>query len=144
MSHQEVIVRNFLSPTFTTVVRSVLIGCSSVMVLCQNIACPVNWGCRTYRLHLFRGVRSPPLPTERPGYDTKQSDAQVPVVLELWGIQSTHSLSSLPGPLLPGVVVPDRVSSMGQIGLNRVLILNGIAWNRTVLAFNCGQKLYSY
>ena len=33
------------------------------------------------------------------GYDTKQSDGEVPVILDLWGIQSTPSLSSLPGPL---------------------------------------------
>ena len=36
---------------------------------------------------------------------------------ELWGIQSTPSLPSLPGPLRPGVVGPDSVVSMGQIEL---------------------------
>ena len=40
-------------------------------------------------------------------------------MLELWGMQSTPSLPSLPGPLWPGVVGPDRVLSMGQIELNR-------------------------
>ena len=30
-------------------------------------------------------------------------------------MRSTSSLPSLPGPLLPGVVAPDRVLSMGQI-----------------------------
>ena len=44
-----------------------------------------------------------------PGYNTKQSDGEVPVMLELWGMQSTPSLPSLPGPLWPGVVVPYRV-----------------------------------
>ena len=39
-------------------------------------------------------------------------------MLELWGIQSTLLLQSLPGPLLPCVVAPDRVLSMGQIELN--------------------------
>ena len=38
-------------------------------------------------------------PNERPGYDTKQSDGEDPVILELWGMQSTHSLLLLPGPL---------------------------------------------
>ena len=38
-------------------------------------------------------------------------------MLELWGMQSTPSLLSLPGPLLPGVIVPDK----GPIyGLNRI------------------------
>ena len=37
-------------------------------------------------------------------------------MLELWGMRSTPSLPSLPGPLWPGVVAPD----MGPIyGLNR-------------------------
>ena len=51
-------------------------------------------------------------------YDTKQSDGKVPVMLELWGIQGTPSLPSLPGLLWPGVVAPNRVLSMGQIKLN--------------------------
>ena len=38
-------------------------------------------------------------------------------MLELWRMWSNPSLSSLPGPLWPGVVVPD----MGPIyGLNRI------------------------
>ena len=49
------------------------------------------------------------------GYDTKQSDGEVPVMLGLWGIQSTPSLPLLPGPLWPGVVAPDRALSIGQI-----------------------------
>ena len=40
-------------------------------------------------------------------------------MLEFWGMWSTPSLLSLPGPLWPGVVAPDRVLSMGQIELNR-------------------------
>ena len=52
-------------------------------------------------------------PNECPGYDTKQSDGEVPVLLELWGMQSTPSLPLLPGPLWPGVVAPNRTLSMG-------------------------------
>ena len=63
------------------------------------------------RLLLCRGVRPPP--NECPRYDTKQSDGEVPAVLELWGMRSTPSLPSLPGPLWPGVVAPDRALSMG-------------------------------
>ena len=54
---------------------------------------------------------------ERPGYDHKQSNGEAPVMLELWGKQSTLSLPSLSGPLRPGVVASDRVLSMGQIEL---------------------------
>ena len=46
-------------------------------------------------------------------YDTKQSDGEVPAVLELWGMRSTPSLPSLPGPLWPSVVAPDWALSMG-------------------------------
>ena len=47
----------------------------------------------------------------------KQSDDKVPAMRELWVMQSTPLLPSLPGPLWPGVVTPDR-SPMGQIELN--------------------------
>ena len=50
---------------------------------------------------------------ECPGYDTKQSDGEVPSVLELWEIWITPSLPLLPGPLLPGVVASDRALSIG-------------------------------
>ena len=79
---------------------------------------------------LQRG-KTPPS-NECPGYDTKQSDGEVPVMLELWRIRSTPSLPLLSGSLWPRVVVPDRVLSMGQIELNCVLILNWIVWNKTV------------
>ena len=48
------------------------------------------------------------------GHDTKKSDGEAPVILELCGMLSNPSLSSLPGSLWPGVVAPDRVLSMGQ------------------------------
>ena len=69
--------------------------------------------------------------------DTKESDSEPPVMVEVWGMRSTPSLPSLPGPLWPRVVAPDRVLSMDQIKLNWVLILNWITWNRTALTFNC-------
>ena len=49
----------------------------------------------------------PPSP-DCPGYDTKQSDGEVP------GMWNTPSLPSLTDP----VIAPDRVLSMGQIELN--------------------------
>ena len=48
--------------------------------------------------------KTPPSSNECPGYETKQSDGEVPVMLEFWGMWSTPSLSSLPGQLWPGVV----------------------------------------
>ena len=92
--------------------------------LSPQLCCPVRWGCRIQQLLLCRAVR---LPTshanECPRYDTKQSNAEVPLILELWGMRSTPSLPLLPGPLLSGVVVPDTVLFIGQIG---------IAWKGTV------------
>ena len=64
------------------------------------------------------------------GYNIKQSDGEVPLILELWGMRSTASLTSLPG--TPAVLVPYRVLSMDQIELNCILMLNWIVWNRTV------------
>ena len=78
----------------------------------QNLFCPVGRGCRIHRLHLCRRIRGPHS-NEGPGYDTKQSDGEVPVMLELCGIRSTPSLPLLPGPLWPGMVAPDRALSMG-------------------------------
>ena len=43
---------------------------------------------------------------------------------EVLGMHSIPSLPSLPGTLWPGVVVPDRVLSMGQIELNCLFMLN--------------------
>ena len=88
-----------------------------------NDNCPVGWGGRIHQQHLCRGVR-PPTHNNCSGYDTKQSDGEVPVMLELWGMWSTPSLPSLPGLLWLRVVAPDRVLSMGQIELNWVLMLN--------------------
>ena len=45
--------------------------------------------------------------------DTKHSDGEVPMMLELWGMQSTPSLPSLPGSLWSRVVAPERALSMG-------------------------------
>ena len=55
--------------------------------------------------------KTPPA-NECPGFDTTQSDGEVPVMLELWGMRSTPLLPLIPGPLWPGVVAPDRVLCM--------------------------------
>ena len=57
------------------------------------------------------GVRPPP--HECSGYDSKQSDGEVPVMLGIWGMQSIPLLPLLPGPLWSGMVAPDRALSMG-------------------------------
>ena len=61
---------------------------------------------------------------ERPGCDTKQSNGEFPEMLGVWGMWGAPSLLSLPGPLWPGVVAPDRALSMGQIEVICVLTLN--------------------
>ena len=53
-----------------------------------------------------------------------ESDGEASVMLELCGMWSTPSVTSLLGPHCPGVVAPDRVLSIGQIELNCVLMLN--------------------
>ena len=50
---------------------------------------------------------------ECPRYDTKQSDDEVPVLLELRGIQGTPSLPFLQGPLKSELVAPDWAQCIG-------------------------------
>ena len=45
-------------------------------------------------------------------------------MLELWGMQSLPLLPFLPCPLWLGVVASDRVLTIGQIGLNCLLMLS--------------------
>ena len=79
-----------------------------------------------------------PSSIECPGYDTKQSDGEVPEMLELWGMLSTLLLPSLPSLLLPAVVAPHKFLSVGQIKLKCVLMLNWIFVNRTVNMYKNG------
>ena len=67
---------------------------------------PIGLPSRIHQLLLCRGGEVRPL-NKCPNYDTKQSDGEVPVMFELWGMRSILSLLSLPVPLLPGVVAPD-------------------------------------
>ena len=67
-----------------------------------------------------------------PSYNAKQSYGEVQVMLDFWGMGSTASLPSHPGPLWPGVVAPDRIIYMDQIEINCVLMPNWIVWNVTV------------
>ena len=46
------------------------------------------------------------------GYDTKQSDGEASVMVELWGMRSNPSLPLLSGSLWPGVVAPDSASCL--------------------------------
>ena len=55
-------------------------------------------------------------------YDTEQPDGEALLMLDLWGMQSTSALLSLPGLLWLGVIVPDIYGS-----------------NRTVWHLNCVQ-----
>ena len=50
-----------------------------------------------------------------PAYNTKEYDGEVPIMLELGGMQSTPSMPSLPSTFWLGVVASGRVLFMGQI-----------------------------
>ena len=93
----------------------------------HHSVCQVGWGCRIHQLILCRRV----IPLNKcPGYDSKQSDGEIPVMLELWGMGSTPSLPLLSGPLWSEVVVPNRILSMGQVELNSSYAkLNCLKWN---------------
>ena len=67
---------------------------------------------RIHQLFLCRGVRPP---KDCPGYDTKQSDSEITLMMDLWGNAEYN---------WPGVVAPDRVLFIGQIELNCTLMLN--------------------
>ena len=60
----------------------------------------------------YRGVRTL---KQCLGYDIKQSNDKTPVMLELWGMWSTHSLLLLPGLLWLGVLVHGKALSMCQM-----------------------------
>ena len=125
----------------TPIVRVLIVKTFFLHPVVLNLALilrPVGSGCWIHRLYLCRGARHPNV---CPGYDTKQSDGEVPVMLKHWGMRSTPSLLSFPDPLWPRVVAPDRVLYMAQIELNDVVILNWIVRNWTILTFKpCVSK----
>ena len=96
----------------------------------QPYYCSVPWGCRIHRLFLGIGVWSL---NECPGYVTKQSDGEVPLMQELRWMLSIPSLPLFLGPIWPGVEVHDRILSLGQIELNYVLTQN---WIASILTWN--------
>ena len=72
----------------------------------NSVHYPAGWDFKIHRFHLCSGV------TQRVSwYDTKQSDGEVSVMLELWEMRSTPSLSLLP--LWHGMVAPDKALYMG-------------------------------
>ena len=92
--------------------------------------CPIGWGCRIHRLHLCREVRPPHL-NECPGYDTKQSDGEVPVLLGLWEMWSTLHSHCSKSTLAPN----SSILMLNWIVWIRTVWLNWIAWNS--LNLNC-------
>ena len=75
---------------------------------------PYQLGLQCTATASLQGVR---LAQKCPGCDKKQSDGDVPVMLELCEMPSTPSLPLLPALLWSEVVAPDRVLSMDQIEL---------------------------
>ena len=59
---------------------SVCLKISSLFLHFYSMCCSVGWGCRIHRLHFCRDVRPPQWVS---WYDTKQSDGEVPVMLDL-------------------------------------------------------------
>ena len=110
----------------TEIINSVYTILSSCLVLWNTPTVPLQTG----------KIRPPP---QKSVLDMTLN-SEVPVMLGLLRMRSTPLLPSLPGPLWPGVVAPDKVLSMSQIGLNCVLMLNCITWNTTHLTF----KLRTY
>ena len=98
-----------VAPSSWCLTICVLIRWVTIMAL----TCLVGRGSRIHGLHLCRGVKL----NECSGYDIKQSDGEVLVMLQLWGRWITPSLSSLPGPLWLDAVVPNNILFMDQIEL---------------------------
>ena len=102
-------------------------------VLTLTLYCSVGWGCRIHWLHLCRGVRPHHPSTKKcPGYNTKQSDGEVPMMLGLWAMQSTPFIATASRTTL----AQNGRTWLGPIyGLNRTKLhtfLNWIVWIRTV------------
>ena len=72
---------------------------------------PVGWACRIHWLYLCKGIW--PLSNLFPGYDTKPYDGE-DLLLEICGISFYCHYSQVHSDI---VVVPVKVSSMGQIEL---------------------------
>ena len=70
--------------------------------------------------------RSKTFPTSVLNYEIKQCDGEASIIPELWRMQRTILLPSLSGQLWPKVVESHRFLSLAQIGLNCVLMINGI------------------
>ena len=51
--------------------------------------------------------------TDFPNECPNQSDGEIPVIQELWGMWSTPLLPLLPGSIWPGVVAPEKGSIYG-------------------------------
>ena len=127
----------------------------NLMILIWDSNECTTWSCKDINMHIANGLSeikrilaqsagsveyTDCFSNEYPGYDTKESDGEVPVMLEIWGMRSTSSLPLLPDLLWPRMAETDNVLSMRQIELNCVRKLNWIAWNRTVVTF----KLRTY
>ena len=69
---------------------------------------------------------------ECPGYDTRQSDGEVLVMLGLWVIWSTLHCHCSQCHSSKECFSYDRALSMGSIELNCIHILNWIGWIRNV------------
>ena len=79
----------------------------------QNYSCEIAQSAGVEELLPALQQKGKTAPNKCPGYDTEQSESEVPVILGLWSMRITPSLPLLPGPLWAGVVAPDRTLSIG-------------------------------
>ena len=112
----------------------------------RNVSLPLSlewhvWPGRRSIYNTYHPCRMVRLPQRVSWYDTKQSDGETLLMMELWRMWSTPSLSSFSGPLWLRMVTPDMVPSMRQIKLNCVLMLKWIVWNRTVYMYKMDLAL---
>ena len=77
-----------------------------------QLVLPCSLGLKNTPTASLQRVKTPP-PNKCPGYDTKRSDGEALVMLELCRMWITSSLPLLPGPLWPEVVAPNRALSIG-------------------------------
>ena len=77
----------------------------------NSVYCLVSRGCRRHWLLLCRRIRPPQQLSEV----WHQIDDEVPGMLDHWGMQSSTSLPSHPGLLLPWVVALEAMSTIVQV-----------------------------
>ena len=102
-------------------------GSPAITVTKFTLRSPTQLGCRIHRLLLCRGVTPP---SECFGYDTKESNHEVPVMLYLWGMRNTPSLQRGKSP----------TTSVLDVTLNNLMVKLQWCWSFG----ECGVPLHCH